>query len=74
MVSAALRKSGVLLSVNRRSKLDAVKGGPSIRCEALLQCAHVHAAALPGRTPVLACTGRLSPVKAGQSASLVSAQ
>ncbi|CAK0785184.1 hypothetical protein CVIRNUC_008390 [Coccomyxa viridis] len=31
VVSAALRKSGVLLSVNRMSKLDAVKGGPSIR-------------------------------------------
>ena len=69
VVSTALRKSGVLLSVNRMSKLDAVKGGPSIRCGALLQCAHVHAADLLGRTPVLACTGRLSPVKAEQSAS-----
>ena len=69
VVSAALRKSGVLLSVNRMSKLDAVKGGPSIRCEALLQCAHVHAVALQGRAPLLACTGRLSPVKAEQSAS-----
>ena len=33
VVNTALRKSGVLLSVNRMSKLDAVKGGPSIRWE-----------------------------------------
>ena len=69
VVSAALRKSGVLLSVNRMSKLDAVKGGPSIRFEAPLHHAHVHAAALQGRRLLLACTCSLSPVRTEQSAS-----
>lgn len=41
VVSAALRKSGVLLSVNRMSKLDTVKGGPSIRWEAFLHRARM---------------------------------
>ena len=33
VVDAALRKSGVLMAVNRLSKLDAVKAAPSIRWE-----------------------------------------
>ena len=31
VVDTALRKSGVLMAVNRLSKLDAVKAAPSIR-------------------------------------------
>lgn len=35
VVDAALRKSGVLMAVNRLSKLDAVKAAPSIRWDAI---------------------------------------
>ena len=69
VVSAALRKSGVLLSVNRMSKLDAVKGGPSIRWEGSpALCLHAcGGSAGPHTLP--ACTGGLPTLRAEQSAS-----